>query len=510
MRAESIDKKEFVLTKQNFVQSERVSQNVFFESSGEYVLPDYMPKVEKLLRAESKILPPSRYMSGGGVQMTGNILHSLIYVGDEGEISATVLPSKYEFTVPYEEGKVPNAIFASPVIDSANCRPCAPRKVTVRSKMRATPRLAYEEDITPFVPSEEGVFMLSGELDTVNMKTLRADNVSVSETVELDIPEKARLIWCGANAAVTDVRTGEGGVQVRGEVYVKLLSVNGTAAEMHTKKIPFEEYLDGELPKKSVATANAYVISTEAGRAEGGALVDAVLTVEAAVYSQCKTDAVFDAYSEKFEMEAEYTKVPVSKLLLCRSSVYNINGRLPQNTLAGYSEMLDAAGASYVDEIVCENGKTTVNGRNNLHFIFKTADGTYSSAEHSLPFKIVLDCESQSAVESVASAAIAGIRTRADGENIVCDIEMALSIRVIEKSETRIVKKADATGAKKCEKSNYPLCLIYPHGESLWSLAKRYHVSPEKLAKVNSINIEKSKYTTPEAISEKKILMLQF
>lgn len=510
MISENSDKKEFVLTKQNFVQSEKAAQNIFFESSGEYVLPDYMPKVEKLLRAESKILPPSRYMSGSGVQMSGNMLHSLIYVGDEGEISATVLPSKYEFTVPYEDGKTPDAVLASPVIDSANCRPSAPRKVTVRSKMRAVPRVVYEEDITPSVPSDEGFYTLSGELDTVNVKTLRADNVSISETVELDIPEEARLVWCGANAAVTDVRTGEGGVQVRGEIYVKLLSANGAEAKMHTKRIPFDEYLDGELPRKSVATANAYVISTEAGRADGGAIVDIVLTIESAVYSQCKTSAVFDAYSEKIEVETEYRKVPVSRLLLCRSSVYNLSGSLPKNILSGYSEMLDATGASYVDEIVCENGKTAVSGRNCLQFIFKTADGAYSSAEHSLPFKVVLDCESKNAADCAATAALVAVRTRADGESIVCDIEMALSIRVIEKSECDVVKKVDTSGAKPCAKSNYPLCLIYPQGESLWSLAKKYNVSPEKLAKVNSLNIEKSKYTSPEAISEKKILMLQF
>jgi len=89
-------------------------------------------------------------------------------------------------------------------------------------------------------------------------------------------------------------------------------------------------------------------------------------------------------------------------------------------------------------------------------------------------------------------------------------MEIALSMRAVERRECEIVKSIDTAGAKAYEKSEYPLCLIYPQGESLWSLAKKYRVSPEKLAKVNSLSVEKAKYTSPEAISGSKILMLQF
>ena len=64
-------------------------------------------------------------------------------------------------------------------------------------------------------------------------------------------------------------------------------------------------------------------------------------------------------------------------------------------------------------------------------------------------------------------------------------------------------------GAKPYVKSEYPLCLIYPGGESLWTLAKKYHVSPESLAKINSISLSEEEYTSPEALSKSKILMLQ-
>ena len=86
MRNETSDKKEFVLPANHSLQIEQGGGNIFFESGGEFILPDYMPKVQKVLRMEARVLPPTRYMSSGEAQMSGSVLHTLIYIGEEGEI----------------------------------------------------------------------------------------------------------------------------------------------------------------------------------------------------------------------------------------------------------------------------------------------------------------------------------------------------------------------------------------------------------------------------------------
>ena len=99
MKAETNEKKELTPGTQTMQQAAAVSSPLF-ESGGEFVLPDYLPKVQKVLRLEANALPPTRYMSGSEAQMSGSVLHTLIYLGEDGEMSAAVLPSKYEFTVP--------------------------------------------------------------------------------------------------------------------------------------------------------------------------------------------------------------------------------------------------------------------------------------------------------------------------------------------------------------------------------------------------------------------------
>ena len=511
MKAENSDKKEFVLPIKSTIQTEKCGQNLFFESSGEFTLPDYMPKVEKLLRTESKVLPPLRFVASNEVIMSGNVLHSLIYVGDEGEVSATVLPTKYEASIPFANKGEEREVIAQPVLESASCRASAPRKVNVRSKLRALPHTITKIDVTPTLPDDtDGINMLFGEIDSVCTKNIHLDNITVSETVEISAPAEARLIWCGANAAVTDIRTTDGGVQIRGDVFVKLLTSMGGEAKMHCKKIPFEEFCDAELARKTSVSAIAKVVSTEAAREQGtDALVDVVLALDITMDTPENTSVVFDAFSEKFDAAVEYRKIPTSKLALCRSGVYSAGGSIPKSSLAGFDEMLDTSGEAILEEVRNESGRLILSGRCNMNSVYKTENGGYSSAEYTLPFKLAWDIDTKNETENTASVSLVSVRTRTDGENIVCDMDIAASVRGFEEDEKNVLRSVSLDGAKPYEKSEYPLCLIYPGGESLWMLAKKYRVSPEKLAKINSISISENEYTSPEALSKSKILMLQ-
>lgn len=57
MRPENSEKKEFVLSGKNTAQRIRNGGSILFESGGEFILPDYMPKVQKVLRMEARALP---------------------------------------------------------------------------------------------------------------------------------------------------------------------------------------------------------------------------------------------------------------------------------------------------------------------------------------------------------------------------------------------------------------------------------------------------------------------
>ena len=75
MKAETNEKKELTPGKQTMQQAAAVSSPLF-ESGGEFVLPDYLPKVQKVLRLEANALPPTRYMSGSEITAAANTVAS--------------------------------------------------------------------------------------------------------------------------------------------------------------------------------------------------------------------------------------------------------------------------------------------------------------------------------------------------------------------------------------------------------------------------------------------------
>ncbi|MBQ5389419.1 MAG: DUF3794 domain-containing protein [Clostridia bacterium] len=515
MRNDTSDKKEFVLPVKNTVQVEQGGGNIFFESGGEFILPDYMPKVQKVLRMEARVLPPSRYMGAGEAQMSGSVLHTLMYIGEEGEINATVLPAKYEFTIPFAAGGEAPTVSACVEVDALSYRLGAPRKLNIRTRLRAKPRVIGTRDIAEKqTPGGDiaGLHKLWCEMDGIRTQILRSSDITVSDAMDIGGGVDTRPIWCGSTAAVHDVRVVDGGVSVRGEACVKVLLDDGGKAKMVMKKLPFEEFLDGDVQKGSSATAIARVISTEAGKEQDGeALVDVVLSLEAAVDTPCRVHAVKDAFSECSEGRVEYRNLQTNRLLCNRSAVYTVGGSVAKGTAgaAGLLTVLDTSGEATVEETALADGKLLVNGRCALNTIFTTEDGELASAEYTVPFKVTMDCETPEGASASVTAALISARARTDGDDLVCDMDIAVSARAVAEGECAAVGSIDFTSPNVYTKSAYPLCLIYPRGESLWNVAKKYHVSPETLVKVNALSIGQESYANADALSGTSVLMLE-
>lgn len=512
MNLDSRDKKEFVIEQKPFLQTETQMQSQLIESGGEFVLPDYMPKIQKVLRLEARALPPTRFVGGGSVQMSGNVLHTLIYLGEDGEVGATVLPSKYEFSIPTDSG-APQTVTATVDVDSLTYRITAPRKLSVRTRLGAKPRCISGEDLTATVTPVDAsnVSKLYGEMNSLKTAALRSSDIQISDRVEISGADNSRLLWCGSTAAVTDARANEGGISVRGEVLAKVLVDENGTPKMYTKKIPFDEFIEGEVTRASAVSAMAHVISTEAAK-EGDREVslDAVVTVEATADTQTKISVLRDAFSCNCSAAAEHRTVKSMRIAASKCGVYTVGASIAK-TSAGATEaqsVIDTSGKAVVEEATAAAGRVTVTGRCELSSIFAGEDGV-TSADYTVPFSIAVDCDASESASVAAAVTLVNPRVRVEEENLVCDMDMALSLRATEEREERVLASVDCTCGEQYKKSDFPLCLIYPNGESLWNVAKKYHVDPEALAKVNSLDISERDYTRPEALSAVRCLMLE-
>lgn len=500
------EKKEFVLSGKNTVQTETVG-NVLCESSSEHVLPDYLPKVQKVLRMETRVLPPSRYMNTAEAQMSGNLLHTLIYIGEGGEIASAVLPARYEFNLPLGEGGSPT-VTVIVCVDATTHRLTAPRKLQIRTRLRACTRILDAREVTEQQMPAGGIaalHRLQGTAETVCSVALRSADIPLSDTVETG-SATARPIWCGATAAVQDARVMDGGVSVRGDAYVKLLLTDGGKLKAVTKKLPFDAFLDGDVQKNAGVTAVAHVLSTEAVKEQGSeALVDVVLTVEALVDHPCSIPVTKDAFSETADGKITYQTVPTARLLADRISVYTVGGSVTKASAgaAGFAESIDTSGEVTVEEITPADGKYTVVGKCRLNTIYTDSEEVIAAADFAVPFRLSVEARTADGIAPTATVSLLSARTRSEGESLVCDMDLAVSLRAVEPGEVRAIATLDYTVPQPCAQSKYPLSLLYPTGESLWALAKANRIAPEKLAARNGLDAE------PGAPLSARVLLLE-
>lgn len=82
-----------------------------------------------------------------------------------------------------------------------------------------------------------------------------------------------------------------------------------------------------------------------------------------------------------------------------------------------------------------------------MNSIYTTESGE-TSGEFTVPFKISFDCETPDGTEVMAEATLVNARSRLDGDNLVCDAEIALCMSVLQRKEAQIVGKIDFSRAK--------------------------------------------------------------
>lgn len=509
MNLESQDKKEFVIDTKVTLQTEGTMQGQLVECGGEFVLPDYMPVIQKVLRLEAKVLMPSRYVGANNVQMSGDVLHTLIYLGEDGETGATVLPSKYEFSVKSDEC-APHGITAKVEVEGLNYRITAPRKLNIRTRLNAKPYCTHGMDITPeILPTDAEINTLYSVCNSIKTTFLNSTDAEISDSINIGNKD-ARLIWCGATAGVTDAKVIDGGVSVRGEVLAKVLTEGDGAIKMHTKKIPFDEFLEGDVRRADAATANVCVVSTEAAKESGEVSLDISLYIEATVDSPVKIPMLKDAFSTEYESKNEYKKIKVLNHVKSLSGIYTTGASISKNALSNsdIGTVVDTSGRAVLRELTFANGSLNANGVCELSSVLES-ENEYTSASYSVPFCVSLDCDTVDNAKINASCELVNARVRVEGDNLVCDMDIAFSARVLSQSEEDALITIDCSTKDKHIKTACPLSIVYPNGESLWNIAKKYHVSPQSLAKVNSIEVNESDYSKKEILSDINLLMLE-
>lgn len=482
---------------ENRVQKDLVTESVFTESNEEFILPDYMPEIGRVLRLSATLLPDEHFVGSDGAEFSGRMEYRLLYSNGEGEITEAPLEGRYRYHVP-SNGKAVLA-YTEERIESIGARPTAPRKLSLRTRICARPHLLYEEAVGASLSDLLG----DAPADVIQKEVALLSRTSCSSgllhreerfTVEGCAPEELTLISLQGALLPELAEAHDGYISLRGRLIFTLLLKKGEETPfVKLCTIPFEEEITSEGAEEGDAVSTRAFCGAPAvtlvSEGENTALLfDAEYSLSCVLCRNRPFSYLDDLYAhgEKHEI----VRKPFSSLSFVGAGAGNFTVgetlSLPadfkgEGTLLPQFSLKEAE-ATQVGE------RTVLEGK--LGVLLLSFLGTESDrCELTLPFRVELPIGKEKKEGDQIAFNITPVYGSAQGtgDGAHLSLELAASVCVLRPVSLSLPDSALHLGAVEAPDPT-SVTLYYPKdGDSLWSVGKRYGVPLAVLKEKNGI-----------------------
>ena len=469
------------------------------ECQTDFVLPDYMGDVKRLLKYSAVCVPCNKFVTAGEVSVLSTVNFKITYLDAENVLTEAAFSKDFEHSERLPEGALDACVCTR--VNGVTVRLGGPRKISARAALVTDISFTEQKEI-PCAEIAEGANEKRACMKIHTAEYLKCDEREYAE--ELDrfedlLADEVDVIKYDATAFVDSVHKTDSGVNLSGAIVAWCILRVGDDVMRIEKTVPVEENLEVEgSSESSVYIPHVYVTDTNINmnvqpeQKDGASFLSVVMntTLECEVehHKNEEYSAVTDAFYENAQSVCEY-------------------GDFTYNELVGAAR--ERRKASFVQQ----------RGEENLHDIIEreavvknlkyevlsgeiklTADLCVSvvcrGADNGdfFPIKLEQPIEERVKLPGASEGGIirasitpCEISPAFDSDKIYVDCTLAISavceLQRREKILTSLEKKE--TGGEKCRR----ITVYYPEKcDTLWSVSKKYGVSPERIAARNMIS----------------------
>lgn len=470
------------------------------EAGCDYAMPDYQPEVRRLLRVKTTLLPIASYVGGGKAEIAGTVRYDVLYSAGDGALYSATFSENYQMSAPLAadadvdySDELP--AFCEPEIELVTGRVTAPRRLSVRCRVKGRIKVFGRHRLLERIVgevSEGSIQRLGGECLGATLTRPAADTFTLTEELSCEGQGDIRAVMGETSFFVSETVPSADGVGCRGEAHVKVIACreeDGTPVIL-TAKSPFSITIpaDGFTPDTDCRVRVCATETTCTVGEDGRVTVDVSATAVAEGQRNIPVHYTADLYSTERTDVATLETYRFPRAERCFTGNFTQSVYEPQTSfgLAPDAEVLDADAAPTVTGLSFEKGKWVVTGDTRISLLSKEG-GEYAAHEISLPFRYETDGEGGTPVLSAVEVTPTVTKTRTESGRLSLECEMAVTARVaVEESIEALCRVEFQEPVKKPTE----MVVAFPErGESLWSVAKRYHAPVGELARKNALPV---------------------
>lgn len=496
---------DFKLSRENFTVQKTLLDTVNEQAVElDYVLPDYCPEIFKVLSC--RIYPSAARKSYSGTKLGYELsaLIRVVYVSEEGEISAIEQTLSYDKSVELSYAPKLPIVYLDPSVETKSCRVVNKRRIDIRGVIAVRVRVLCDEPRQAVTSASGGGIQLRKALVTYPSKRLFiTKRVTVIDEVDIISTKPPVGVVLRADASVNSAEKKilSGKLLTKGEAGVTVIYIpeGGGEIERISFDLPFSQvsdieglddrfdvYVDANISScaiRPVAKSEPAKIECELGidinclalRFESARLCDDVFSTE------CETEA------ERTECSVECVPAPISETHRAKTTLTYSEGEI-RSVMCACAE--PACALSVISK---QSGESAVTGKLSVTVFAKNESGKPICLESELMFEHSLENPVCDCGSSDIRAQVGAVTYNLTSSNAI-ELTVEIKIRgyICEAKPKSFISDIRLDDTKPVERDRTCALKLYyaESGEQPWEIAKRCRANLDAILEENDIDGE--------------------
>ncbi len=488
------------------------------EISEEFILPDYLPDIKRIIRAEARPRIDGKFITTGRVEYEGDIVCHLLFCDESNKLRSVTFTAAFSdgFDLPEADDECIANLIPSP--ESINCRMLNPRRISLRLRLDTECTVWCRRSFRPEITGElspSGIETLDKEIEVLDLICAGESGLSASADLEADgaLPQIGEVVNCNVEMSFYECKGSDGKVLCRGDMPITVFySTPGQTNDDGTESPETYTVLYRKLPIAQVVSvdgvdegyecmARGSVDDVKFTVAENGFGERRILELDITyrIYLNCVCRATVKLTQDMYACDRAVQSECLDSAFYRHCRSYNTS--FGANSVISREE-LGITEASGIYEVcttpkitsltLSDDGhRLTVSGTAFCAAVLAGNDGLFST-EYEIPLKLDLDASGipENFIYNCDTVCMSA-RGRLDSEKLYTDLEIQINLMILGETKEKVLQ--NAAFSEKAERSDgASMRFFYPSdGETLWDIAKHFSVPMNSLADVNSISDKK-------------------
>ena len=491
------------------------------ENQVEYLLPDYLSDMRKLIYSSAELRRAASFLTEGGEEHSGIVVYNAVYLDNESNMHSATFTGDFDLLLKQsDEGAI---LLTDMRTENPSVRMTGPRKLMAKCTVKASSITAKEEVVSLEIDKPEDaevatrVANFATFIKCEEMEREYAEPLTSLLGATLD---EIEVVYYSAEVSSLRATPQGGAVDVEGTVRIDVVIKNGDGVVyLSGKDIDFAESLGCDLPDAKLTVlpecgVTSLVVNT-APTDEGVDIVASmILSLGASIGYNSTEDVITDGYYKGYQTDARYKEISYTELSghALVSESFSDEADLTEIECPAVRDVIFITG---VPRLECKVKDGAIHYEGEIKFsgivseMREDGEIGYTSVRFALP----IDREGKKrdicdGARIECALTVKNVSAYLDHGKLCLSYTLENALTVMKDCTLSILSRLTAGDAAVAD-GKTRISVYYPEeGDELFDIAKKFRTTEAKLAEDNSLVLETASVGDTVLHGVKKLLVL--